>query len=589
MASKEFKNWAIEQAKKHKSDEKITNWQKLTSGYIINDYETWGELFDSLGIKSTYKEPVQGPLTAEQLSEKVDLLTRKVDLNRRQAMATNVSDAERQKAINEFKRASDLLLQAKADLIDAQVKEGLVKKADTYKTTSDNIRFDIKLLEEQRKMLSDAGLSTATVDAQIKDKNQQLQESEKLRTKTETTLSTLTGPTTTVNAPTGTTILRGPTGPTGTTLTGPSGPSGPRGGTPSGPRGGTGTGNGTGTGTGTGTGAGTGGAGTGTPAPADTKTPEQRYAEAIAKAQELYNMPDIVFKNVPSLNALLKKYVNKELTDEQFAREIQNDIWYRTNSDEIKKRYVQLFNYQDLVNSGQAKGTTNYEQELERITRQVQAEARRLRGVELSDSDAKLIAQDLYIYNLDKDSAVVTERLARFIKPVAGMIGGQGTTGYGGEALQNYQTLQSFAKANGFKIEDVLPRDPAGNAMTAESTLQALATGKLDINRIAQDIRKLAAQGQPDYVRELLGQGYDLEQIYAPYRNRMASILEVDPNTIKLSDSALRMAIGKDGDMNLYDYEKALRKDSRWQYTKQAREEVSSATLKVLRDFGFMG
>jgi hypothetical protein len=49
------------------------------------------------------------------------------------------------------------------------------------------------------------------------------------------------------------------------------------------------------------------------------------------------------------------------------------------------------------------------------------------------------------------------------------------------------------------------------------------------------------------------------------------------------------MAINEKGDMNIYDYKKALRQDSRWQYTGQAKESVSNAALKVLKDFGFQG
>jgi hypothetical protein len=41
--------------------------------------------------------------------------------------------------------------------------------------------------------------------------------------------------------------------------------------------------------------------------------------------------------------------------------------------------------------------------------------------------------------------------------------------------------------------------------------------------------------------------------------------------------------------MNLFDFKKALRQDSRWQYTGQAKEEVADITLKVLKDFGFQG
>lgn len=321
----------------------------------------------------------------------------------------------------------------------------------------------------------------------------------------------------------------------------------------------------------------------------DKKTPEQRYADAIAKASELYQMPDIIFRNVKSLGDLLKRYVDNKLTDQQFVLELQNDPWYRSNSAEIKARYVQLFNYEDLVKSGRAAGTTDYEQQLARIVRTIQAKARELNGVEIPDDQAKLLAKDLYIYNLDSDPAVLTERLVRFIRPTAGMIGGIPTVGYGGKALENYQTLQAISKANGLKIQDLLPRDATGAPMSAESTLEQLATGKLDLNRIAQDARKLAAIGQSDFVKDLLGQGYDLETIYSPYRNTMATILELDPNTISLTDPALRMGISKEGDLNLYDFERALRKDNRWQYTQQARGEVADVALRVLRDFGFTG
>jgi hypothetical protein len=320
-----------------------------------------------------------------------------------------------------------------------------------------------------------------------------------------------------------------------------------------------------------------------------TKSKEELYADAIALASKQYNMPDILFKNVDSLKTLLQRYVDGKLTDNQLKREIELDPWYRQNSAEIKARYVQLFNYEDLVKTGRAQGTTDYEQQLDGIVRKLQARARELNGVEIPDDQAKLIAKDLYIYNLDNDPAILTERLVRFIRPTAGMIGGIPTTGYAGQALQNYQGLQAIAKANGLRIEDLLPRDATGMQQTAEGILEQLALGKVDINRVAQDARKLAALGQPDYVKDLLGQGYDLDSIYSPYRTAMANTLELDPNTISLSDPALRMGIGKEGDMNLYDFERSLRKDNRWQYTQQARGEVSDVALRVLRDFGFTG
>ena len=325
-----------------------------------------------------------------------------------------------------------------------------------------------------------------------------------------------------------------------------------------------------------------------TPLPDKTVSKEQKYADAIAKAQELYQMPDIIFKNVPSLNKLLQRYINDELTLAQFQKEVGNDIWYRQNSQEIKNRYIQKFNFDDLVKSGQATGTTDYEQQIARITQQVQNKARQM-GAAIDSTQAQQIAEDLYIFNQDANDTVVTNRISSFIRPISAMIGGQVTEGYSGQALKNYQGLQAIAKANGFKLDDILPKDAYGKPQTAEQILQGIAKGTIDTDRLQQDVRKLAALGQPQYVRDLLGQGYDLETIYSPYKQRMAQVLELNPDAIDLRDPTLRMAISDKGDMNLFDYERSLRKDSRWQYTQSANDEVSSAVLGVLRDFGFRG
>ena len=317
-------------------------------------------------------------------------------------------------------------------------------------------------------------------------------------------------------------------------------------------------------------------------------SPIKGYDAILAKAQTDYNLPDIIFSNVKSLGKILQEYVDGKIDIDLFKQKVENDTWYRQNSGEIKARYLQKFNYEDLVKSGNAKGTTDYEQKIAQITNSLITKARQL-GSALDEGQAKLMAEDLYIFNQENDDAVVTRRLVSGIRPIAGMIAGKITEDYSGLALQNYQGLQAIAKKNGFKLEDILPPGLDGKPATAEETLKRLALGEIDPTRLEQDVRKLAAVGQPQFVRDLLGQGIDLDQIYSPYRRTMARILELDEGQIDLTDPTLRMGINDKGDVNLYDYSKALRQDSRWQYTGNAREEVSDAALTVLRNFGFQG
>lgn len=110
-----------------------------------------------------------------------------------------------------------------------------------------------------------------------------------------------------------------------------------------------------------------------------------------------------------------------------------------------------------------------------------------------------------------------------------------------------------------------------------------------DIKIINNEIRNIAGLGMPDNVKKLLGQGIDLDTIYSPYKSAMATVLEINPATIALSDPTLRGAIGPDKEMSLYEFQKTLRKDPRWQYTNNARENVFQSVNKVLQDFGFQG
>jgi hypothetical protein len=140
------------------------------------------------------------------------------------------------------------------------------------------------------------------------------------------------------------------------------------------------------------------------------------------------------------------------------------------------------------------------------------------------------------------------------------------------------QDLTRTALANGLKLDE-------DQIVNFESRLKA---GE-NIDAIKATIRKTAALGMPDSVKQIVDSGVDLSTIYSPYRSILAQTLEINPNSISLDDPTLRMAIGPDKEMSLYEYQRSLRKDNRWQYTDQARAEAADIAKTVLKDFGFMG
>jgi hypothetical protein len=147
-----------------------------------------------------------------------------------------------------------------------------------------------------------------------------------------------------------------------------------------------------------------------------------------------------------------------------------------------------------------------------------------------------------------------------------------------GKAATQLETVLSTAKANGI------------NATQAQidAWTNRVKNGE-DPNAIATEIRNIAGLGQPDSIKKMLATGNDLGTIYSPYRQAMSQLLEIPQENIDLNDPALRMAIGPDKELSLYEYQNALRKDNRWQYTQNAKTEVANTVQKVLQDFGFMG
>jgi len=330
--------------------------------------------------------------------------------------------------------------------------------------------------------------------------------------------------------------------------------------------------------------------------PGTVTTKKPSNLETLLKKTEFwYDLPDYIFNTVPGLGDILVKAVDEEWDNEKFLAAARGTTWWQKNSSNLRTRIIDRAKYDELRTAGEDVSNTDYGLYLKKQVGAVKAKAREIAGVTLTDEQAQSVAQKIYDGFLDDDPLAINALIVPFIGKVSSIVGtGLGTqsvTAYSGQALQAYQTLQSIAKANGFSLKDILPNvsTTTTGGDIEQAVLQGLAAGTIDINRVAQDARVLASQGQPQYVRNLLNQGYDLENVYAPYKNQMAAVLEINPDQIDLNDPTLRSAITDKGDMNLFDFKRTLRQDNRWQYTQSARDEVSSGALKVLQDFGFMG
>jgi hypothetical protein len=158
---------------------------------------------------------------------------------------------------------------------------------------------------------------------------------------------------------------------------------------------------------------------------------------------------------------------------------------------------------------------------------------------------------------------------------------------------KNFIQIKNFAAKNGIMMSD----DAASDYATK------ISTGKLSEDTVFNTIRESAASAFPKYADKIKA-GIDLKTLADPYIQSMSSILEIPYTSIDLFDPTIRSAIGTDyskvtatpgmggvgrGEYTLYDFEKDLRKDARWQYTKNAKKTVAESALRILQDFGAQG
>ena len=317
-------------------------------------------------------------------------------------------------------------------------------------------------------------------------------------------------------------------------------------------------------------------------------------------AKDKYGNVDSIFLYDPELKKLLIDAVGDPTTAKddmdptEFARRLGASDWAIRNATTYAKRdaerrqytetldkynqQLQLADTQEkkdaiLTKIGELKTTSSYARGLASAKAYIEATASGLTGT-MSPERLDAFVKRMYDSANDKDPNIINRELSALISYKPG-------TQLGGSIGGDLTTLRATARANGFNLDTSF-------GSSINDWLQRLAKGE-SIETFKNTIRGAAKLGLPDKVANLLDQGLDLKDIYDPYRKVMASVLEVQPDSISLDDKTLRMAIGPEKEMSIYDFQRTLRKDPCWQYTNNAREEASDSVLKVLRDFGFQG
>ena len=249
------------------------------------------------------------------------------------------------------------------------------------------------------------------------------------------------------------------------------------------------------------------------------------------------------------------------------------ELFLAGNITDAKLAYYKTAYYQDLSSTSKNRSVLKstqrgvYDQQLEsyRLTQKKRLIAK---GLNLSDEAFNTLTEEAFDKGFD-DNQLDLKAIGAFTGKLSGT------------PLGATQSLKEYANAFGMSYQD----------KDFDSWSRNIFSGTTTVEELQAKIRQDAASAFPAY-SDQINKGVSVDALASAYKSSMANILEVDPDSIGYNDPTLRRAlqtIGTDGKPTtkpLWQFEKELRMDSRWEYTNNARDTVDSLSLKVLRDWG---
>jgi hypothetical protein len=148
-----------------------------------------------------------------------------------------------------------------------------------------------------------------------------------------------------------------------------------------------------------------------------------------------------------------------------------------------------------------------------------------------------------------------------------------GVKNVGGIVGSNLASIRKLASDYNVTLSDAEVRKFAIDGLSNKNSLE-IAKTKI------QNTSKVRYQNLAQYI----DQGLTVKDIASQYINKMANVLEINPDTIKLDDRYIDSALSNLP--NFTDFNKTLRSSPQWEYTTNAREEAAGYANKILQDFG---
>lgn len=286
------------------------------------------------------------------------------------------------------------------------------------------------------------------------------------------------------------------------------------------------------------------------------------YREALGSLSGLLD-------SVPELKNIFSQAVSGEWSTGKFQQAVQKSQWYRTHGDSVRQGLAL-----------QVADPATWAANIQKANTHVHQLASQL-GVSLVGDEANRLAHELVLGAWD--DATLQQHIGSLFKQNNGKAGGS----VYGQAAALQQQLKQLAGDYGTGVgPDAL-----------NNWTQQILMGQNTIDGYKQFVQTGAKAKYPGLIPQI-DSGLTVRQVADPYVQSMAQILEVNPTTVDISnDPTIRKALQgstvvQDGKATtsatgLTQFEAQLRNDPRWQYTGNAKDQISSALVKIGQDWGF--
>lgn len=300
-----------------------------------------------------------------------------------------------------------------------------------------------------------------------------------------------------------------------------------------------------------------------------TGTPVDQWITNLVKT-----IPDLLTVYTSSFD---KKTGKALFTADVISQKIQATKWYIENGPTVAANIAARFKYGDNYYNDKV---TNYKNIVSSLAANI--------GLNTSDpavsAELSALAESSFLHGWDntmvESKIIANQKLFSNIK--------------GGAYANTVTEIGDYANLYGIKLTDTQRKDYQNRLVgTVDANGIRVRSSADDIKN---ELRAKAAATYPIFAEQFKA-GQSLWDVTSNVRTKMADVLELDPESITWDDplwkdgkifQSVDAKTGQIAMRPLYDVDKMLREDERWQYTKNANDTYAKYTGAILSKFGMV-